>query len=65
MEGATVNTTIGDVWQLLHKYHEEHKHMNSALADRFLKLIPDANRHAFEENQLTVDPKMSFINVFD
>ncbi len=43
VEGATVNTTIRDVWQLAHKYYEEHKHMNSALFDRFLKIIPNAN----------------------
>ncbi len=42
-ERSTVNMTIRDVWQLAHKYHEEHNHMNSVLVNRFLKRIPDAN----------------------
>ena len=39
--------------------------MNASLVDRFLKLIPGANRQAFEENQLTADPKLTFLHVFD
>ena len=62
---ATENTTIRDLWQLNHKYHEEHKHINIALVDRFLKLLPHAHRVAFESNQLTTNPKLSFLEVFD
>lgn len=36
-----------------------------ALVNRFLKLMPVANRRAFEENQLTVDPRQIFLHVFD
>ena len=39
--------------------------MNAALVARFLRLIPEANRTAFEENQLTNNPKMRFLQVFD
>ena len=39
--------------------------MQAALVDRFLKLMPDANRRAFEEGDLTINPKMQFPNVFD
>ena len=39
--------------------------MKAALVDRFLKLIPDANRRAFDENQLSHDPKMNFLNAFN
>ena len=62
---ATANTTIRDMWQLEYKYHEEHKHVNATLVDRFLKLLPNAHRIAFESNQLTVNPKLSFLEVFD
>ena len=62
---ATANTTIRDVWQLDFKYYEEHKHINAALVDRFLKLLPEPHRIAFESNQLTVNPKLSFLEVFD
>ena len=64
-ENATVNTTIRDQWQLNNKHFEEDKHVNRALVDRFLRLVPDANRRAYETNQLTVDPKQSFLQVFD
>ena len=53
------------MWQLDFKYYEEHKHINAALVDRFLKLLPEAHRIAFESNQLTVNPKVSFLEVFD
>ena len=39
---ATTNTTIRDKWQLNNKNYEEHKHINSALVGRFLKLIPQS-----------------------
>ena len=39
--------------------------MNAALVDRFLKLIPDANCRTFKESELTVDPKLPFLNVFN
>ena len=39
--------------------------MKFALIDRFLKLIPKANGRAFEESQITVDPKIPFLHVFD
>ena len=42
-EGATHNTTIRDTWQLAHEHYEEYKHMNAALVNRFMKLIPPAN----------------------
>ncbi len=59
------NTTIRVVWKLAHKHYKEHKHMNSALVDQFLKLIPEANWHTFKESQLMVDPKMPFLHNFD
>ena len=62
---ATVNTTLRDQWQLEYKNHQEHKNMNAALADRFMKLLPEANRNAFESNQLMINPKLSFLEVFD
>jgi len=43
---ATANTTIRDLWQLDYKYHEEHKHINTTLVDRFLKLLPDAHNQS-------------------
>ena len=64
-ENATVNTTIRDQWQLNNKNFEEDKHINRALVDRFLRLVPEANRRACEMNQLTVNPKQSFLQVFD
>ena len=39
--------------------------MNAALADRFMKLLPEANCNAFESNQLTINPKQSFLEVFN
>ena len=64
-EDATANTTICDVWQLEHKNFEEHKHINSGLVGKFLKIIPDTNCLTFKTNQLTVNPKLTFLAVFD
>ena len=59
------NTTIRETWQLDNKYYEEHKHMNAAMRDRFLKLLPEANRSAYVDGHLTANPKMNFRQVFD
>ena len=59
------NATIRDTWQLNNKYFEEHKHMNAAMRDRFLKLIPEANRRAYNDGHLTANPKMTFRQVYD
>lgn len=39
--------------------------MNSALMNRFLKLMSEANRRVFESNQLAVDPELTFFHYFD
>ena len=64
-EEPTHNQTIRDTWELANKHFQENKNMNAALVARFLRLIPEANRTAFEENQLTNNPKMRFLQVFD
>ena len=55
--------TIRDVWQLKHKNHQEFKHMNRALVDRLLSLIPVECEQAFIA--LTFNPKMTFLPVFE
>ena len=63
-ENQTHNTTIRDVWQLEKKNYEEFKHMNRALADRLLSLLPEEYKHSFIAQQLTQNPKMTFLEVF-
>ena len=61
----THNTTIRGVWQLEKKNNEEFKHMNRALVDRLLLLIPEQYKRAFILQQLTSNPKMIFLQVFE
>ena len=56
---------IRDVWQLERKKHDEFKHMNHALADRFLSLISGEYKRSFLAQQLTSNPKMTFLEVFE
>ena len=46
-ETQTHNTTLRDVWQLESKNDEEFKHMDQALVDRLLLLIPEEYKRAF------------------
>ena len=64
-ENQLHNATIRDTWQLENKSFEEHKHMNAAMRDRFLKLIPEANQYTFEDSHLVANTKMSFYDVYD
>ena len=59
-EGTTHSTTIRDVWQLEKKKYEEFKHMNRALADRLLFLLPEEYKRYFIAQQLTQIEKWSF-----
>ena len=39
--------------------------MNRTLADRFLSPIPEKYKHSFIAQQLTSNPKMTFLKVFE
>ena len=61
----TENTTIRDQWQLNNKNYEEWKCFNRALVNRFLSLLPEAYQRSFKSQQLTANPKLTFLQVFD
>ena len=49
---------------------QEHKNTRTQEHERgarrqVMKLLSDANRNAFKSNQLTINPKLSFFEVFD
>ena len=62
---TTHNATIRDTRQLENKNYEEHKHFNRVLADQFLSLVPLAYKRSFISQQLTKNPKMTFLQVFE
>ena len=51
--------------QLENKRFEEHKHMNATLRNRFLKLIPEANRRAYGDSHLVANHKLSSRDIYD
>ena len=61
----TENATIRDQWQLNNKNYEEWKCFNRGLVDRFLSLLPAEYQWSFKNQQLTANPKLTFLQVFD
>ena len=54
---------IKDTWAVRKKYFEEDQNMNKALTERFLELMPIAQRHGYKDI-LIGDPNQRFETTF-
>ena len=55
---------IKDAWNAAKKYHEEHQHMNKALTERFMTILPREHQLGYQAI-LTRNPNRPFKDTFD